>query len=1000
MSETSKPSAEEMRERLLVKASAQGLDYWRSLEEYSRSPSFQAFLENEFPPGAAVWEKIRDHEFSRRTFLRIVGASLAVTGLTSCLRSANKLVPYVRQPEYVIPGNPLFFATTRLHRGYGVGIVVESHEGRPTKIEGNERHPASLGAADAMTQASLLTLYDPDRAQAVTSHGTYSTWDAFFHELGERLRAAASGTAPKFRLLTESIGSPTLGAALQRFLDRFPGTRHHVFEPLSRAFVHQGAQQAFGRDVELRYRFEKAKVIFSLDADFLSQEPGALRYARDFMQGRQVDHGSKTMNRLYAVESTPNLVGAAADHRLALSPRRVGEAARALAQALGVSAGAVEFSREHARWLAAAADDLSRKRGVGLVLAGESQPPEIHFLALAINQSLGNLGPGRPVEMSDPVQAVRADSGASLAELVEDMQAGRVESLLLLGGNPAYTSPADLEFSRALAKVPWKARLGLYNDESSRLCDWQLPESHYLESWGDARGYDGSASLLQPLIAPLYSGRSILQLLSAAMGEAESAEGRDLVSEFWRKQTPGLWLDFELYWQQALESGVLADTAFPPLTLPFQRGAMSASLARAATVSESEGMELQIRLDPNVGDGSFSNNAWLQELPKPLTQLTWDNAAFLSPKSAERLGLQQEDLVKLRYQGRELKAPVWIWPGHADETVTLHTGYGRKNAGAVGNNHGFDAFLLQTSSSPFGGPGLSLRKAWGRGSLVSTQHHSNMEGRHLVQHGTLQQYLWNPHSITVKEPEPSSLYPDVAYKNDAWGMSINLQACIGCNACVVACQAENNIPSVGKEQVARGRKMQWLRIDRYYQGDSADPDTFFSPVPCMHCETAPCEVVCPVEATSHSAEGLNEMTYNRCIGTRYCSNNCPYKVRRFNFLQYSDESTPVLKLGRNPNVTVRSRGVMEKCTYCVQRITRARIEAQKENRAIRDGEVVTACQQSCPTQAIVFGNINDPKSQVAGLKAHPLNYGLLVELGTRPRTTYLARIRNPNPKML
>jgi molybdopterin-containing oxidoreductase family iron-sulfur binding subunit len=704
------------------------------------------------------------------------------------------------------------------------------------------------------------------------------------------------------------------------------------------------------------------------------------------------------MNRLYAVESTPSVTGTMADHRLPLRAGEIGGLARTVAQGLGVQGGptaAMASSRLHAGWIAAVVRDLQRHRGSSLVVAGETQPPAVHALAHAMNVALGNVG--NTVIYTDPVEARPVEQFQSLRELVREMEAGQVEMLVILGGNPAFSAPADLPFAMHLSKVKFRAHLSLYEDETSALCDWHVPEAHYLESWGDARAYDGTVTILQPLIAPLYNGKSSYEFLAALLGQP-SRSTYEIVRAYWKaRHRSG---NFERFWRTTLHDGVMADTA-----LPARRVSLTPTPARRGTEPSAavpKGLEIIFRPDPTVFDGRFANNGWLQELPKPLTKLTWDNVAMIGPATAQRLGLSSGELVELRYQGRVVRAPVWVMPGQAEESVTVQLGYGRTRAGRVGTGAGFDASAIRTAGSPWFGNGLEIQKTGERYPLASTQHHYSMEGRHLVRVGTLEEFHRTPDFAQRMAPDPApdlTLYPPHPYEGHAWGMAIDLNSCIGCNACVVACQAENNVPVVGKTEVARGRAMHWLRIDRYYAGSLDNPETYHQPVLCMHCENAPCEVVCPVAATAHSDEGLNDMVYNRCVGTRYCSNNCPYKVRRFNFLQYADYQTPSLKLMRNPDVTVRSRGVMEKCTYCVQRINAAKIRAKKENQPIRDGEIVTACQAVCPTEAIVFGDINDPTSRVARLKAEPRNYGMLAELNTRPRTTYLARLTNPNPEV-
>lgn len=986
-------------------AGMRGKQYWRSLEELAETEDFREFLHREFPRQASTWTD----PVGRRAFLKLMGASLALAGLSACTRQPDeKIVPYVRAPEEIVPGKPLFFATAMPLGGIATGLLVESHMGRPTKIEGNPKHPASLGATDAFAQASVLTLYDPDRSQVVTNAGRISTWDAFLATLSTDLEAQRLSLGAGLRVLTETVTSPTLASQLWALLAKFPKAEWHQYEPAGRDAARAGARLAFGEYVDTHYRFDRADVILALDADFLSCGPGILRYAREFAAKRRVRARQTQMNRLYAVESTPSITGAMADHRLPLRAGQIEGFARAVAEGLGVQGAASAETTPtpvDAKWIAALVRDLQRHRGSSIIVAGDQQAPIVHALAHAMNHSLGNVG--TTVIHTAPVEANPVNQAESLRDLVRDMDAGRVELLFILGGNPVYTAPTDLSFAKHLSKVRLRIHLSLYDDETSALCHWHIPETHYLESWGDARAYDGTVTIIQPLIAPLYNGKSAHDLLAVLMGQT-GRSSYDTVRDYWKGQHGPK--DFELFWRKALHDGLVPGTILPPKVVTLKKGlgldgraVNETGAAKPVPPAGSDrGLEIAFRPDPTIFDGRFANNGWLQELPKPLTKLTWDNTALISPATAQRLGLSNEELVELRYLGRAIRAPIWIMPGHAEDSVTVHLGYGRTRAGRVGTGAGFNAYAIRTASAPWFGPGLEIRNTGERYPLASTQHQHSMEGRHLVRVGTIEQFREEPDFVHEMAHEPSAaltLYPQHKYEGYAWGMAIDVNACIGCNACVVACQAENNIPIVGKTEVARGRAMHWLRIDRYHEGHLDNPATYHQPLLCMHCENAPCEVVCPVAATVHSNEGLNEMIYNRCVGTRYCANNCPYKVRRFNFLQYADYDTPSLKLLRNPNVTVRTRGVMEKCTYCVQRISAARIQAKKEDRQIRDGEIVTACQAACPTEAIVFGNINDPNSRVSRLKAEPLNYSLLAELNTRPRTTYLARLRNPNPEI-
>jgi MoCo/4Fe-4S cofactor protein with predicted Tat translocation signal len=967
-----------------------GRRYWRSLEELAGTAEFEELLHREFPRYAAFWHEALD----RRQFLRLMGASLALAGLTACgAQAREKIVPYIHQPENMVPGKPLYFATAMTLGGFASGLLVESNEGRPTKVEGNPDHPANRGGGtDLFAQASVLTLYDPDRSQAVTNNGRVTSWDAFVAALRPVLAGQRASGGAGLRILTETVTSPTLAAQLQALLKAFPNAHWGQYEPVNRDNALAGARLAFGDAATPVYHFDRAAVVLALDADFLAWGPGRVRYARDFIDGRRARQVKQSMNRLYAVEPMPTLAGVLADHRLALRASDIAAFTRALAKQLGVDDGlgdAPAPAGVPANWLAALTRDLQSHRGGSLVVAGERQPPFVHALAHAINGALGNAG--QTVTYIAPVEADPAAQGDALRALVDDLNAGKVEALLVLGGNPIYTAPADLDLAGALPKANLRAHLGLYADETAALCQWHVPAAHELEVWGDARAYDGTASIIQPLIAPLYNGKTAHELLALLLDQP-NATSYQLVRQYWQGQHQDA--DFEEFWRKSVHDGIVAGTAAAPKQVSVRPGFAQGSASPAAGA----GLEINFRPDPTIWDGRFANNGWLQETPKPLTKLTWDNAAHISPATAARLGLATADIVELRYQGRSVRAPVWVLPGHADDAVTVTLGYGRTMAGRVGTGAGFNAYLLRTTAAPWFGASLELVKAGGSMELATTQNSHSMEGRDLVHSGTLAQFRQNP-SFLHNEGAKPSLYPPRHYDGYAWGMSIDLNACIGCNACMVACQAENNIPIVGKDQVQNGREMHWIRIDRYYSGDLAQPTTYFEPVPCMQCENAPCELVCPVGATVHDSEGLNVMVYNRCVGTRYCSNNCPYKVRRFNFLQWVDKETPTLKLQRNPEVTVRERGVMEKCTYCTQRITAARITAQNENRQVRDGEILTACQQACPTGAIVFGDINDAQSQVSALKAEPLNYTLLDELNTRPRTTYLARLRNPNPEL-
>jgi molybdopterin-containing oxidoreductase family iron-sulfur binding subunit len=969
-----------------------GPEYWRSLEELAGSQDFQEALHREFPKGASEWVD----SVSRRGFLKVMGASLGLAGMTGCVRlPLEPIVPYVRQPENVIPGRPMYYATAVTLSGYASPVLVESHLGRPTKIEGNDLHPASMGGTDIFTQASILGLYDPDRSQSVMSMGDQRSWQAFLSAIRGPLSAQKTLQGAGIRILTPTISSPTLADQLRNFLKVYPQAKWHVYEPVNRDNVLEGAKMAFGQPVETRYDFSKADVIVSLDADFLyAGFPGNTKYIRDFAARRNPDGAN--MNRLYVIESTPSSTGAKADHRLPQQGANVGWGA-AILQALtaGMKGGGTETPHDFRE----IPKDLLSHRGSSIVIAGDHQPAAVHAISHAINAELGNVG--KTVFYTDPVDANPVNQAESIKELVADMRGGKVDLLIILGGNPAYDAPSDLNFAEAMTsgKVPLRVHHGLYQNETADLCQWQVNQSHELEAWGDARTYDGTVSIIQPLIAPLYNGKSALEFVALLSGQAD-ATGYDLVRAYWQKQHTGT--DFEQFWRKSLHDGWIEGTAFAPKSLTAKSAASASE-----TKSDPNAIELNIRRDPTIYDGQFSNNGWLQELPKPMSKLTWDNAVLMGPKMANRLGIKVEDVVELELNGKKVTGPVWVQAGHPDNSVTVTLGYGRRRAGRIGTAQGFDAYALRTTTNPWIATGVQIRKTGDTYKLASTQGMQSMETpngatRPLVRETTLEEYRKEPNFAKEEEtPYELSLYKPYPYKEEdyAWGMTIDLNSCVGCNNCILACQSENNIAVVGKEQTVRGRHMHWIRVDAYYQGDRDNPKAFFQPVPCMQCENAPCEVVCPVGATNHTTEGLNDMVYNRCVGTRYCSNNCPYKVRRFNFLLFQDWDTPQYKMMRNPDVSVRSRGVMEKCTYCVQRISERRIDAEREDRKINDVELQTACQQSCPAGAIIFGNINDPNSKVSKLKAHSRNYTLLGELNTRPRTTYLAEVRNPNPEL-
>jgi MoCo/4Fe-4S cofactor protein with predicted Tat translocation signal len=1041
-------------------AGADGRLYWRSLGELADTTEFREYLHREFPEQASEWNDPK----GRRNFLKLMSASLALAGVGACTKQPpEQIVPYVRQPEDIVPGRPLYFASAIPLSGVARPVLVESHLGRPTKIEGNPEHPASLGATDVLTQAAVLGLYDPDRAQTITFRGEVRPWSAFQAAMQSALGAQKGSQGAGLRILTEPITSPSLAEIVASILQDFPKATWHQYDPIAFDGNRAGVRQASGSAGDAVYHLDKADVIVSLEADFLGCGSGSVRYARDFADRRRVTDETKDkgMNRLYVVESTPTLTGAKAEHRLPVRAADVESFARRLAGTLGV--GAVPAASQDTtieKWVTAIAKDLQQHRGRSVVIPGEFQPASLHVVAHAINQALGNVG--TTVTFGGSIEARPIEQHASLRELATAMESGQVQVLLILGNNPAFTAPADLKFAEGLKKVTLVVYQSLYQDETSELAHWNIPDTHPLETWGDPRAYDGTVTIMQPLIDPLYDAHSSYEVL-ALLTSQPNRKTLEIVKDYWTRAFSGAggWTlrtaegesypNADTFWKRAVHDGFIPSTAttlggpatpFQPLpkAAPAAAAAPGAAPAPAAAPPQTPGpsaqaapatppapaapvtlppppprqesaggLELIFRPDPNVWDGRFANNGWLQELPKPLSKVTWDGTAWISPKLAEEKRLDNGNVIELRYRGRTTHMPVFIVPGHPDQSITVFLGYGRRLAGRVGTAseqaQQFNPYLVRTSDAPWFGSGLEIARTGERYLIAATQEHHSMESRHPARVATLDEYAKNKDVIKHMEhtpPRSLTLYPEHEYIGNKWGMSIDLSSCTGCGACIVACVAENNIPVVGKEQVDRNREMHWIRVDHYFTGDIDKPESIqavHQPMPCQQCENAPCEVVCPVGATTHSSEGLNDMVYNRCVGTRYCSNNCPYKVRRFNFLLYSDWNTQSYWPQRNPDVTVRSRGVMEKCTYCVQRINYARIDAKKEDRDIRDGEIATACEAVCPTDAIVFGNLNDPNSRVSKLRGQDRSYGVLDELSTRPRTTYLAALRNPNPEL-
>ena len=978
-----------------------GQEYWRSLNQLAETDEFQEMLHREFPEGASELSE----SIPRRKFLSIMGASFALAGLASCRKPVEKIVPYVNQPVNVIPGKSRMYATTMPFQNSAYGMLVESQEGRPTKIEGNELHPSSLGRASYFMQAATLEMYDPDRSErplrrGVTANYTefVSAWRALFSRYVE---TGGEGLA----VLSEAFSSPTRSRLMADFQRRFPNARWVTYEPVSDENIYEGIRIATGRAYQPVYQYDKAEVVLALDADFVIQESENVKNAHDFANGRRVASADDDMNRLYAVEGNHTLTGAMADHRYRLQTRQVGAFTVALAGALQAQglrlnvadATNVDLQQFDKHWINELAKDLYRNRGRGLIVAGRKQPPVVHALVYALNNALGNIG--TTVSYCDLTYA-NIPNRSGLENLVTSLGNGETETLVMLGGNPVYSTPTDLGFGSALDNVEHTIHFGLYANETAQQCEWHIPASHFLESWDDARAADGTLSVVQPLIAPLYQGKSWVEFLNL-LSSGRNRSAHDIVRETWQNLISAG--NFESRWRKVLHDGLLEESALPQKSPQVDQRSVTRHLRSnppAQEAASADNLEIVFNPSPATFDGRFANNGWLQELPDGMTKLTWDNAAVMSKKTAEELGLENEKLVELRYRENTLRLPVWVLPGHADNSVSVALGYGRTAAGKVGNGVGFDTYALRTSSEPYVDLGLQLESTGEPYKLASTQDHWSLEGRPMVREATIDEYRDNPHFAEKSHLPQESLWDDYDFDEGyQWGMAIDLNVCTGCNACTIACQSENNIPVVGKEQVYLGREMHWIRIDRYFAGDVQDPVAVTQPVACQHCETAPCEEVCPVNATMHDDEGLNVQVYNRCIGTRYCSNNCPYKVRRFNFLDYTGSKPETEKMAMNPDVTVRGQGVMEKCTYCLQRIKKSEIRAKRQNRKLHTNEVVSACQQTCPTDAIVFGDINNPNSDVSKIKQQNRNYRMLAELNTQTRTSYLAKLRNPNPAL-
>ena len=991
---------------------AKGKKYWRSLDELANTPEFQAAVEREFPSAAQEWID----PVSRRGFLKVMGASLALAGLAGCTKQPDEpIYPYIKAPEDLVLGKPMYFATAHPFPTGAVPLLVKSDEFRPIKIDGNPEHAYNRGSSDPFSQGTLLDLYDPDRSQHVMFQEEPRSWAEFAEALQQKVAASKNGTGIYF--LSAAITSPTLARQWSEVQKAWPKAKLVQYDPaITGTWLEDRLSVQFG--------LSQADVIVSLDADFLSgaSYPGFHKLVRDYAERRkQPENG---MNRLYVVESAPTTTGMKAEHRLGLRASEIPAFAADLAVAVGVGdesdpTPSYAWTDEQKKFLAALAEDLKANKGKCAVIPGLYQDRWVWSLAMLINQALG--GSDKTFRAGGEFANLLpyAEDRVSINSLVDDLNAGKVDWLVILNSNPIYDAPADLNFGTAFGKANVVAHLGSHYDETGQQAHWHIPAAHYLEYWSDARAYDGTVSIVQPMIDPLYGGKTAHDVFQSLLSEP-MLSAYEAVRETWRPVIKG---DFETGWRKALHDGWIEGTTFNGPTITGRLDLIDTGVPVPAPKDQ---LEIIFRPDPNVYDGRFANVGWLQELPKPVTSLSWDNAAIMSGATLTKNNLEEDDIIEITVGNGRVKAPVIVAPGHPDNSVTVYLGYGRQT-GRVAGGAGFNAYLIRNSWAPFYATG-SIRKIEGKwGVAITKSHYQDHRGeafgqpkgasnnsleadealgvRGIIRSATLDEFKANPNFAhegegTETPARDTSLFPNWEYNQaNAWAMSIDMNSCTGCNACIVSCYAENNIAVVGKQQVRIGRNMQWLRIDTYFEGDLAAPRAHFQPMACQHCENAPCEQVCPVGATVHTPEGLNTMVYNRCVGTRYCSNNCPYKVRRFNFLLFSDFETESLKLMRNPDVSVRSRGVMEKCSYCVQRINAAKIEADKENRKIRDGEIVTACQQACPANAITFGNINDKESKVSKLRAQQRSYQVIADINTRPRTTYVAEVLNPNEEL-
>jgi molybdopterin-containing oxidoreductase family iron-sulfur binding subunit len=1002
--------------------------YWKSLNELAKNKEYQKYAEREFPEDAS---ELTD-QVSRRSFLRVMGASIALAGFASCRKPMQKILPYSKQPEDQILGVPNFYATSMPFQDTVAGLLIENSEGRPSKVEGNERHPSSLGKTSIYHQASILGMYDPDRSRQPQRNGEKVTYDDF-------AQFAASHFAQTNRnilFISEGSSSPTLHRLKGDIQERFPNSQWVTHEPFNDENRVEGTNLTFGQRLRTVNHFDKAGLVVSFDDDFMSPSgnKNSVEAAREFSMARNVNSVEDTMSRLYSIENNYSTTGSMADHRLRLKSSEIEAMVYALASRLSQDLSGLNAYSGYTNELSGhemietLAGDLIANRSNSILTAGTGHSPAVHATISALNSALGNIG--STVTVHELPFQDDVNNSTAFSEAIAQAESGSFDTVVILGANPVFTAPADLQFENALSNIETKIHLSDYVDETSQVCDWHVNKAHFMEAWGDGHAYTGERSIIQPQIAPLFDGVSDIELLHTLL-TGEAGSGYDLVRETWQSVFSG---NFEQEWERTLHDGIdSSSTGFPSVSASIQSG-FSSQISPMLQTGISDGIELTIKPDPTLFDGRYANNGWLQELPDPMTKITWDNVALMSPSTAESLGIPKErsfssddvPVVRIETGNGAIEIAAWIQPGHADNSITLYAGYGRNKIGRVADGVGVDIYPLRTTESSY----FLTADVSATGQMFEiacVQDHNSIEGRDMVREATLDEYRENPNFSSyesvhgyevpgIEEAEhegdskgPISLF-DEQYGPDyqpQWGMAIDLNTCFGCGVCTIACQAENNIPVVGKREVSRRRIMHWIRTDRYYEGDEDNPGVYHQPVPCMHCELAPCEQVCPVAATVHSEDGMNQMTYNRCIGTRYCANNCPFKVRRFNFFHYSEEylttgdDPEIIQMAMNPEVTIRFRGVMEKCSYCVQRVNRAKIETRKEtgSRKPADGTVKTACQQACPADAISFGDLTDRESVVSQHKMNERNYVMLEEINVRPRTSYLAKLRNPNPEL-